>query len=118
MPHPAKIRGSRARSSAGEHTLHTGGVVGSIPTAPTTGPPNADGGDMPEGITVATREDDPFAWALTLASKVRQRQGALTALDRESLSDFLEEWATEMLATARTKIVDLMPRAAKGTCPR
>src|SRR3954452_3356679 len=26
----------RARSSAGEHTLHTGGVVGSIPTAPTT----------------------------------------------------------------------------------
>lgn len=26
----------RARSSAGEHTLHTGGVVGSIPTAPTS----------------------------------------------------------------------------------
>ena len=28
----------RALSSAGEHTLHTGGVVGSIPTAPTTYP--------------------------------------------------------------------------------
>ena len=28
-------RAFRARSSAGEHTLHTGGVVGSIPTAPT-----------------------------------------------------------------------------------
>jgi hypothetical protein len=26
----------RARSSAGEHTLHTGGVTGSIPVAPTT----------------------------------------------------------------------------------
>jgi hypothetical protein len=31
---PAKCsRPGRARSSAGEHTLHTGGVVGSIPTA-------------------------------------------------------------------------------------
>jgi hypothetical protein len=27
--------GSRARSSAGEHSLHTGGVTGSIPVAPT-----------------------------------------------------------------------------------
>ena len=32
-------RAFRARSSAGEHTLHTGGVVGSIPTAPTIYPP-------------------------------------------------------------------------------
>src|SRR5207302_2158427 len=29
-------RWRRARSSAGEHTLHTGGVTGSIPVAPTT----------------------------------------------------------------------------------
>src|SRR5262249_48244619 len=36
MPHPAKIRWSWAHSSAGEHTLHTGGVVGSMPTAPTS----------------------------------------------------------------------------------
>src|SRR5271155_22760 len=28
-------RPGRARSSAGEHTLHTGGVTGSIPVAPT-----------------------------------------------------------------------------------
>jgi hypothetical protein len=28
--------GFRARSSAGEHSLHTGGVTGSIPVAPTT----------------------------------------------------------------------------------
>jgi hypothetical protein len=27
--------GGRARSSAGEHSLHTGGVTGSIPVAPT-----------------------------------------------------------------------------------
>ena len=27
--------GQRARSSAGEHSLHTGGVTGSIPVAPT-----------------------------------------------------------------------------------
>jgi hypothetical protein len=33
---PAKCgRPGRARSSAGEHTLHTGGVTGSIPVAPT-----------------------------------------------------------------------------------
>src|SRR5439155_25332369 len=30
---------NRARSSAGEHTLHTGGVTGSIPVAPTTESP-------------------------------------------------------------------------------
>src|SRR5260370_9791210 len=30
----------RALSSAGEHTLHTGGVVGSIPTAPTIPSPS------------------------------------------------------------------------------
>ena len=39
---------------------------------------------MPEGITVATREDDPLALALTPATKVRHRQGALTAPDRRS----------------------------------
>jgi hypothetical protein len=31
-----KAAGRRARSSAGEHTLHTGGVTGSIPVAPTS----------------------------------------------------------------------------------
>src|SRR5215470_16590244 len=32
---PANCSLGRARSSAGEHTLHTGGVTGSIPVAPT-----------------------------------------------------------------------------------
>ena len=31
----------RARSSAGEHSLHTGGVTGSIPVAPTIKPPES-----------------------------------------------------------------------------
>jgi hypothetical protein len=35
MPPVAKRREGRARSSAGEHCLHTAGVDGSIPSAPT-----------------------------------------------------------------------------------
>ena len=35
LPGRPYTRAFRALSSAGEHTLHTGGVVGSIPTAPT-----------------------------------------------------------------------------------
>ena len=69
---------------------------------------------MPDGITVTTREDDAFAWALSLASKVRHRQGALTALDRESLSDFLEEWATEMLNAVLSQMVNLLAHATKA----
>src|SRR5271163_2468003 len=36
MPRAEKGKVNRARSSAGEHTLHTGGVTGSIPVAPTS----------------------------------------------------------------------------------
>src|SRR5271155_1474310 len=35
MPRAKKGNGHRARSSAGEHSLHTGGVTGSIPVVPT-----------------------------------------------------------------------------------
>jgi hypothetical protein len=73
----------------------------------------ANGGDMPEGVNVATLEDDPFAWALTLSAQLRHRQGALKASDREALSDFLEEWAAEMLATVRSQLVNLLAHAAK-----
>ena len=69
---------------------------------------------MPDGITVTTREDDAFAWALSLASKVRHRQGALTALDRESRCDFLEEWATEMLNAVLSRMVNLLAHATKA----
>jgi len=49
---------------------------------------------MPDGITLAAREDDPFAWALTLAAQLRQK-ASLKTTDREALSDFLAEWAAE-----------------------
>jgi hypothetical protein len=69
---------------------------------------------MPDGITVApTREDDPFAWALELATKLRHRRGALTLLDLETLGEFLKEWADERLATVRSQIVNLLAHAAK-----
>jgi hypothetical protein len=69
---------------------------------------------MPEGLTVAiSRDDDPFAWALNLAEKLRHRQGALTALDREALGEFLEEWADNMLAAARSQMANLLAHAAK-----
>jgi hypothetical protein len=74
---------------------------------------------MPEGLTIATtREDDPFAWALSLAAKIRHRQGALTALDREALADFLEEWAAEMLAAVRSRMVNLLAHLAKAANTR
>ncbi len=49
----------RARSSAGEHTLHTGGVVGSIPTAPTK-----DDGNVSPSLSI-NRRDLSSAWTLT-----------------------------------------------------
>jgi Domain of unknown function DUF29 len=67
---------------------------------------------MPGGVNVATIDDDPFAWALTLATQLRHR-GALKAPDREALSDFLEEWAAEMWATVRSQMVSLLAHAAK-----
>jgi hypothetical protein len=74
---------------------------------------------MPDGTTLApTRDDDPFAWAFELATKVRHRQGALTLLDREALSEFLEEWADEMLATVLSQIVDLLAHATKAAKTR
>src|ERR1700722_3459151 len=74
---------------------------------------------MPDGITVGpTRDDDPFAWAVELATKVRHRQAALTLSDREALSEFLEEWADEMLATVRIQIVNLLVHATKAAKTR
>ena len=68
---------------------------------------------MPEGLTVAVaRDDDPFAWALTLAARLRGR-GALTMFDRQSLGEFLEEWADDMLAAVRRQMVNLLAHATK-----
>src|SRR6185437_16395082 len=42
MRRPIGSSDDRARSSAGEHSLHTGGVTGSIPVAPTIGCPELE----------------------------------------------------------------------------
>lgn len=67
---------------------------------------------MPDGITAVTREDDPFAWALTLAARLRSRV-SLPSAERATLCDFLEEWADEMLGAVRSQMVNLLAHAAK-----
>ena len=68
---------------------------------------------MPDGLTIApVRDDDPFGWAMELAGRLRRRR-ELTASDRNALSDFLEEWADEMLAAVRSQLVNLLAHAAK-----
>jgi hypothetical protein len=73
---------------------------------------------MPDGASVTNLPDDPFTWALTLATQLRHRQGGLKAVDREALSDFLEEWAAEMLDTVRSQMVNLLAHAAKVATTR
>jgi hypothetical protein len=68
---------------------------------------------MPEGVRIAELHDDPYAWALTQAALLRRGAAGLKSLDREGLSDFLEEWADDMLSTARSNIVNLLAHAAK-----
>jgi len=68
---------------------------------------------MPDGLTIApVRDDDPFGWAMELAGRLRRRR-ELAASDRNALSDFLEEWADEMLAAVRSQLVNLLAHAAK-----
>src|SRR5258708_444054 len=90
----------RARSSAGEHTLHTGGVRGSIPLAPTmisvcsTPLPVGDAPtetQMPEGLRIIQRDEDPYAWALAQAALLRRGAVGSNSVDAAGLGDFLEE---------------------------
>lgn len=70
---------------------------------------------MPDGVAISpTRDDDPFAWALGLATRLRSRQQTVTAADREALSDFLEEWADEMLKAVLSQLVNLLAHATKA----
>jgi hypothetical protein len=68
---------------------------------------------MPEGLRISDVHDDPYAWARTQAALLRRGAAGLKTLDSEGLSDFLEEWADEMLSTARSHIVNLLAHAAK-----
>ncbi|HEY1796256.1 MAG TPA: DUF29 family protein [Stellaceae bacterium] len=68
---------------------------------------------MPEGLRIADLQDDPHAWVRTQAALLRRGDAGLKTLDSEGLSDFLEEWADDMLSTARSHMVNLMAHAAK-----
>jgi hypothetical protein len=73
---------------------------------------------MPEGLTVIDRDRDPYAWALAQAAALRARGAKFAALDRAGLSDFLDEWADEMLSGVRSQMVNLLAHAAKAARSR
>lgn len=73
---------------------------------------------MPEGLQIADRHDDPYAWALAQADQLRRGTAGVKAIDCEGLTEFLEEWADEMLSAARSQIVNLMAHAAKAALSR
>jgi hypothetical protein len=68
---------------------------------------------VPEGLRIADLHDDPYAWARTQAVLLRRGSAGFKTLDTEGLSDFLEEWADDMLSTARSHLVNLLAHAAK-----
>ena len=68
---------------------------------------------MPEALRITERHDDPYAWALAQAARLRRGSAGLSGIDRAGLSEFLEEWAEEMLSGARRPLVNLMAHAAK-----
>jgi hypothetical protein len=73
---------------------------------------------MPEGLQIADRHQDPYAWALAQADRLRGGATGGKGLDRDGLSEFLEEWAEEMLSAARSQLVNLMTHAAKAALTR
>jgi len=68
---------------------------------------------MPEGLRITERHEDPYAWALAQAARLRRGSAGLKGLDRAGLGEFLEEWAEEMLSGARSQLVNLMAHMAK-----
>lgn len=68
---------------------------------------------MPDDLHIADRHQDPFGWALTQAALLRRSAGRLKTIDGAALSEFLEEWADEMLSAVRSQLVNLMAHAAK-----
>ena len=68
---------------------------------------------MPEGLRITERHEDPYAWVLAQAARLRRGSAGLKGVDRTGLSEFLEEWAEEMLSGARSQLVNLMAHAAK-----
>ena len=73
---------------------------------------------MPEGLQIADRHRDPYAWALAQAALLRRGGAGLKAIDATALSEFLEERADEMLSAARSQLVNLMAHAMKAALSR
>lgn len=73
---------------------------------------------MPEGLQITERHQDPYAWALAQAALLRHGVGGRKAIDAAGLSEFLEEWAEEMLFAVRSQMVNLMAHAAKVATSR
>jgi hypothetical protein len=76
------------------------------------------GPTMPEGLHIADRHQDPYAWALAQADGLRRGAIRIKVVDSQGLSEFLEEWADEILSAARSQIVNLMAHAAKAALSR
>jgi hypothetical protein len=73
---------------------------------------------MPEGLRITERHEDPYAWALSQAARLRRGSAGLKGVDRAGLGEFLEEWAEEMLSGARSQLVNLMAHMAKVALSR
>jgi hypothetical protein len=73
---------------------------------------------MPESLRITERHEDPYAWVLAQAARLRRGSAGLKGVDRAGLSEFLEEWAEEMLSGARSQLVNLMAHMAKVARPR
>jgi hypothetical protein len=68
---------------------------------------------MPDDLHRATRDDDPYAWALAQAALIGKGGAGSKGLDLKELKRFLEEAAEDMLAAVRSQLVNLMAHAAK-----
>jgi hypothetical protein len=73
---------------------------------------------MPDDVQLADRHRDPYAWALAQAALLRGGGPGLKTVDAAALSEFLEEWADQMLSAARSQLVNLMAHATKAALSR
>jgi len=73
---------------------------------------------VPDDLQLIDRHRDPYAWALEQAAFLRRGRPGPNAVDAVALSEFLEEWADEMLSAARSQLVDLMAHATKAALSR
>ena len=73
---------------------------------------------MPEGLPIIERDPDAYAWALAQAALLRRGAAGRKVVDAAGLSEFLEEWADEMLSAVRSQVVNLMAHATKAALSR